>query len=333
MTGGRRTAGIKWTSVLRRVPPLPTIQPVPARGREGDVCAFRLAAEASPIVVEDVCGRAMTLVPGDVFLATPGFRDSTRWAAGGIPKAGLASGRNYWLLADSGVIGDLTGTGHLAQGYVQRVEYLGSICREDGQALNIRHFAAPLSAHPADHGAPVYLVLGTSAEVGKTTAAISVLRALLHQRHRSVVALKATGTSSFSELATYQDFGAAHAFDCVDFGLPTTYPSDRHGIARVFERALDLSLSIPADAVIMECGGDMLGANVPSFLKALKRRRRDAKVILVAADAMGALGGKRMLNKMGFAVTLIAGPCTDTPTLQRRTERLCRTPTMNMAGK
>jgi hypothetical protein len=332
MTGGLRPAGIKWTSVLRRVPPLPTIRPVAARGREGDICAFKLVAEASPTVVEAVSGRAMTLVPGDVFLATPGFRESTRWAAGSVPKAGLTPGRNYWMLADSGVIGELAGAGPLAQNYLQQVEYLGSICRNDGQALNIRHFAAPLPEHPADHGAPVFLVLGTSAEVGKTTAAISVLRALHHKRHSSVVALKATGTSSFSELATYQDFGAAHAFDCIDFGLPTTYPSNRRGISRVFERALDLSLSIPADAVIIECGGDMLGANVPFFLRALKRRRRDTKVILVAADALGALAGKRMLNKMGFAVTLIAGPCTDTPTLQRRTEDLCGTPTMNMAG-
>src|SRR5262245_8020274 len=332
MTGGRRTAGIKWTSVLRRVPPLPTIRPIAARGREGDVCAFRLVAEALPIVIEAVCGRAMTLVPGDVFLGTPGFRDSTRWAAGGVPKAGLVPGRNYWMLADSGVIGDLAGAGVLAQGYLQRVEYLGSICGKDGQALNIRHFAAPRPEDRADHGAPIFLVLGTSAEVGKTTAAIAVLRALLQKRYRCVLALKATGTSSFSELATYRDYGAVHAFDCIDFGLPTTYPSERRDIGRVFERALDLSLSIPADAVIVECGGDMLGANVPPFLKALKRRRRDLKVILVAADALGALGGKCTLNKMGLAVTLIAGPCTDTPTLRRRTENLCGTPTMNLTG-
>ena len=74
---------------------------------------------------------------------------------------------------------------------------------------------------------------------------------------------------------------------------------------------------------MIECGGDMLGANVPEFLQCLRRRRPDPTVILVAADALAALGGKHVLQEMGLAIRLIAGPCTDTPTLQRRTERLC----------
>jgi hypothetical protein len=144
------------------------------------------------------------------------------------------------------------------------------------------------------------------------------------------VALKATGTSSIAELTTYQDYGAFQTFDCVDFGLPTTYPSDREGVDRIFESALDTCLSIPADAVLVECGGDMLGANVPVFLDCLKRRRADPRVVLAAADALGALGGIRVLDDMGLTVSLIAGPCTDTPTLQQRTQALCGVPAMNM---
>jgi hypothetical protein len=113
--------------------------------------------------------------------------------------------------------------------------------------------------------------------------------------------------------------------------LPTTYPSNRKGIGRLFDKALDTCLSIPADAVLIECGGDMLGANVPVFLKRLKRRRSRVKVILVAADAIGALGGTRMLRDLGLSVDLITGPCTDTLTLRERTQTLCRTPAMNMA--
>ena len=75
----------------------------------------------------------------------------------------------------------------------------------------------------------------------------------------------------------------------------------------------------------------MLGANVPVFLDCLKRRRPDAKVILVAADAPGALGGQRLLQDMGLSPTLIAGPCTDTPTLQQRTEAVCGVPAINLS--
>ena len=137
---------------------------------------------------------------------------------------------------------------------------------------------------------------------------------------------------SFAELVSYLDFGAAQAFDCVDFGLPTTYPSRRSGIDAVFESAVDTCLSIAADAVVIECGGDMLGANVPIFLRCLTRRRDSIKVVLAAGDALGALGGKHVLEKMGISPSLITGPCTDTPTLRQRTQELCGIPAMNLSN-
>src|SRR6516162_3080470 len=108
--GGRTLAAdVKRTSVVRRLPPLPAHRYVAAPGLEGDVCAFQLAAEGSPIVVEAASGRAMTLVPGDIFLATPGHRESTRWVVGVVPDSGLVPRRQYWVLADSGVVGQLIG--------------------------------------------------------------------------------------------------------------------------------------------------------------------------------------------------------------------------------
>jgi hypothetical protein len=62
-------------------------------GREGDVCAFELLPNATPIIVEAVCGRAMTLMPGEMFLATAGHRESARFVVGGIPKRGLLPAR------------------------------------------------------------------------------------------------------------------------------------------------------------------------------------------------------------------------------------------------
>ncbi len=250
---------------------------------------------------------------------------------GGVPDGGLVPGNNYWVLAESGVVGDLIGDSPRAKSHLGQVKFLGVVSGEDSQALNIRQFAETATAGGADQAAPVFLVVGTSAEVGKTTAGIAILRALRFKGQSTVIALKATGTSSITELGSYLDFGATRAFDCVDFGLPTTYPSGRDGIAPIFESGLGACLSIAADAVIVECGGDMLGANVPVFLGCLKRRRPDAKVILVAADAPGAVGGQRMLQDMGLSPTLIAGPCTDTPTLQQRTEAVCGVPAINLS--
>ena len=298
-------------------------------GLEGDVGVFRLADSGSPLSVEDVWGRMMTVVPGDIFLATPGNRESTRSVVGCVPDGGLVPGRSYWVLAECGAVGELIGASPAEFGHLGEVMFLGTARDAAGQTLAIRAFAEP-SAASDDQGAPVFLVLGTSAEIGKTTAVLALLRSLIRQGHRRVAALKATGTSLYFEIASYRDFGAVSAFDCVDFGLPTTYPSGRNDVGPIFERAITRVLGEKADAVIIECGGDILGANVPEFLSKLRQRRDAVKVVLVAPDALAALGARDVLQQMGWSIHLISGPCTDTPILLSRTQALCGIPAKNM---
>jgi hypothetical protein len=329
MDGRSLPANVKRTSVLRRVPPVEEIRYRAERGQEGDICAFELPRDAFAITVEAPGGRAMTIAPGDVFLATPGYREATRSVTGRIPAGGLVPADPYWVLSSSGVVGELVAGSPFDEGYVGRVRYLGAVYGERGERLNIRQFTVTGSAG-TDRNAPVYLVVGTSGEAGKTTAGIAVLRALRLQGHRTVIGLKATGGCSVAEINSYRDFGAAQVFDCVDFGLPGTYPAGREGIGDIFGAALDFCLSRPADALVVECGGDLLGANAPEFLSCLKVRRSDLKIILAATDALGALGAKQTLAEMGLTIRLITGPCTDTPALRERTEALCGIAAINL---
>jgi hypothetical protein len=329
MLGGKLPADVKRTSALRRVPSLKVISVRSECGNEGDICAFELPSDAPPITAEAPTGRMMTIAPGDAFLATPGYRESTRWICGLIPAGGLVPGDYYRLLADCGVVGQASSGAPLEQGRSACVRYLGAVCGDRGETLNIRQFAVTASAN-SDQKRLVYLLLGTSGDSGKTTAGIAVLRALRMRGYAMVIALKATGTASFEEIARYLDFGAARAFDCVDFGLPTTYPSGRQGISEVFERALDFSFSLAAEALVVECGGDLFGANVPEFLACLKALRPDLKIILAAGDALGAFGAKQTLAEIGLAISLITGPCTDTPSMRERTEALCGVPAINL---
>jgi hypothetical protein len=273
----------------------------------------------------------MAIAPGDAFLATPGWLETRRLAVGGIPAGGLVPGGDYWVLSYSGVVGELISCPSASKlRHLGCVRYLGAVCDERGGPLNIRQFAVS-DAGGMDRNAPVYLILGTSSEVGKTTAGVAVLRALRLQGHTSVVALKATGTPAIGEIARYQDFGASQAFDCIDFGLPTTFPPGRQGINDFLGNMLDLCFSLPADAVVVECAGDPVSANAPELLSCLKARRRDFKITLAAADALGALGAKHALAEIGLEISLITGPCTDTSVLRQRTEALCGIPAINMA--
>jgi len=326
---------VKRASALRRVPPLDTIRLRSVRGSEGDVCGFELPGDASPITVESPTGRMMTIAPGDAFLATPGYRAARRLVVGRIPDGGLVPGNSYWVLSASGVVGELISHPPISDAPLELqhlgcVRYLGALCGEGGETLNIRQFGVT-GLGGKDRNAPVYLILGTSSEVGKTTAGVAVLRALRRQGHTTVIALKATGTSCFSEIARYLDYGAAEAFDCIDFGFPTTYPVGRGEILDIFSAALDFCLSLPGDALVVECAGDPVSANAPELLSCLKARRSDIKVTLAAADALGAMGAKRALAEIGLKISLITGPCTDTPILREWTEALCSIPAMNLA--
>lgn len=331
MRGASLPANVKRTSALRRVPSLQKIRYRRECGNEGDICAFQLGQDALPLTVEAPSGRKMAIAPGDIFLATPGHRAATRSVSGGIPAGGLVPGRQYWILADSGVIGEMADGSPLDEAHLGRVRYLGAVCDDNGAPLNIRQFAVA-SAGGADRDAPVYLILGTSGNVGKTTAGCAVLRMLRMQGYRTVIALKTTGTGSVAEIASYLDFGAAQAFDCVDFGLPGTYPVGRSGIADFLANALDFCLALPADALIVECGGDLASTNVLDFLAFVKTRRADPKIILAAADALGAFGAKQALAQAGLAISLITGPCTDTPAMRERTSALCGIPAISLAG-
>jgi len=330
MDGGSLAGNVKRTSALRRVPLLEAIRFRSESGGEGDICAFELPCDASPITVESATGRVMAIAPGDVFLGTPGYRQARRLVAGGIPDGGLVPGNCYSVLSESGVVGELLSRSHVEVGHLGLVRYLGAVCEDRGKTLNIRQFRVTSSGKP-NPDRPLYLILGTSSEVGKTTAGVAVLRALRLQGHATVVALKATGTPSFTELANYLDFGAAQAFDCIDFGFPTTYPVGRKGIAEYFFNALDFCLSVPADAVVVECAGDPVSANAPELLRCVHARRPDVKIILAAADALGAMGAKQALAEIGLEINLITGPCTDTAILREWTEALCGIPAINMA--
>jgi hypothetical protein len=96
---------------------------------------------------------------------------------------------------------------------------------------------------------------------------------------------------------------------------------------------LDFCFSLPADAVVIECAGDPVSANAPELLSCLKTRRSDLKITLAAADALGAMGAKQALAEIGLTISLITGPCTDTPVLRERTEALCGIPAINLAGE
>ena len=302
--GNALPSGYKQLSALRRIEQFDRLSWQAVPGVEGCVGVFRFPPDAEPVILEAVTGRSMTIIGNDIFLATPGHRESVRWTVGGVPASGLLPGQDYWILSESGVVGQLFDQSKEFKSYLGKAQYLGAVAGPDGRTVLLKDYAIPFAPGTPDAQAPVYLVLGTSVDVGKTTAGLTLVRTLLSQGHQHVTVLKATGTTCVTEAAMYRD--------CIDFGLPTTFPSARPDAADYSAHALDVCLSRPADAVVIECGGDFMGTCVPEFLQTLRPRRSRYTTILAAADVSGAIGAKQILQAMGISLNLITGPCTDT---------------------
>jgi hypothetical protein len=149
------------------------------------------------------------------------------------------------------------------------------------------------------------LALGSDNDAGNTTCVAALVYGL-RMAGRTVIALKATGTAAVSEIAAYTDFGAAQALDCVDFGLPTTYPIGRKDIENFLSSEIDYCLAQPVDAVVMECAGDLSPATRADSCRMSKRGVR-LIVVLAANDTLERWAQNRRSPNAGLN-SLITGP-------------------------
>jgi hypothetical protein len=191
-------------------------------GFEGDVCVFELPPAAPPIVIESVTGRALTLAPGDRFLGTAGYRESTRWVVGSIPEGGLVPGNDYWVLADCGVVGELLGDSPREKGHLGQVRFLGIMRKE---ALEYPGVCAIPWCASASITTRRCSLLGASSEWERQPPRSAFCAPW--QNRRMYRGLKATGVIRHRTAA--MGIWCCAVFGLVDFGLPTTYPSGRDG--------------------------------------------------------------------------------------------------------
>ncbi|CUS34507.1 P-loop NTPase family protein [Candidatus Nitrospira nitrificans] len=325
----------KWASCLRTIRRDEVGRFEQRMPRAGDVVVCRVEVAAFPhSVIEDTSGRLQSLFPGDILLTTVANRESTRWNVGKIPEDDVyKAGRQLSILSVQGIIGELTETACDHQEYETRVSVLGVAIRDNYLTVNISDYALT----PLEYGGPTQLPLtilitGSSAEAGKTTAAINIMRRLIREGH-SVTALKATGTASMIEREIYADAGASRVIDPIDFGLATTYyaPSDGDLIKSRFLGCLYYISKLNCSSLIVECGGDPIGANVPLFLTALRECGGPQFHVSSASDCLAALGLKALFQTINLQVNLFCGRCTDTTLLKNRTMILTGIPALNLA--
>lgn len=313
----------KWASCLRRVDETRIHHFERRMPQPGDLILCRVEQAAFPdSVVENRLGRLTVLFPGDLLLTTVADRESTRWTVGYAPdQVDFGTAETFAVLSVQGIVGRFEEFSSEGSWPSTLVSILGAAVDSDGRTLSIKQFSVCGPKVPCTAVQSTILVTGSSAEAGKTTAAISAIRLIMASGY-SVAALKATGTASLIEKELFSDAGATVALDPVDFGFATTYSEKKQDLASGFRQCLDYVYSLGVDFAVIECGGDSFGANVPSFIQTLKALAPPLFHISAASDCVGALGLALHFQNEHLPVDFFCGRCVENTVLEKRVRAL-----------
>ncbi|MGW2055919.1 hypothetical protein ACWCOZ_18735 [Streptomyces sp. NPDC001840] len=293
-------------------------------GREGDVVLVRVIDPGGAALLVDWQEVPHPVRAGTVLLGVLANRDSTTHASGGLPPDGLPiteGTRLSWLGGQSGLLGienwsPATDNASGAQASAL-VEAFGLLSGPAG-TVNIAQLARVPEAEHAT--APVFVVCGTAAEVGKTTLAGRMINRLVMSNGLNVVAVKPTGSGGLSDSLSHRQAGAMASVDLVDCGLPSSYTSAERFAAHI-GNCLRYAEEYRPDLVICELGGDLIWGNNATFLRQPGLRQRIIDVVCVAGDATAALGAHAFLQSAGLGdlpVTYVAAYTRNPVTFRAR---------------
>ncbi len=300
VTSNVRTEGIDWGSM--------TLVQEPAA--EGSLVLVEAMGDTgSKVQVENPYGRDERVYKTSKFVGVLANRHSGTSETGEVPDEDVVIGPSteLHLLAPSGILGVVTA---IPPGLVQepfRLKPLGLVASPDGKPLDLVELSGGHddSLNPS---APIVMVCGTSAEVGKTTAAAGLIRAMSAQGAR-VAGAKFSGTGRTRDILSLRDAGAYPWADFPEVGLATTYTSAERftsGTYTLFNR-LNADPSAP-DLIVAEAGGDPIEANVPTFLKDPALMSNVQAVVIVSGDVMGMMGTVSYLRQFTDAPLFLTDP-------------------------
>jgi hypothetical protein len=198
-------------------------------GAEGDIVLARVVDPGGVAFLVDWREHRHPVTAGTVLLGVLAHRDSTTHASGGLPSGGIpisTGTRLAWLGGQSGLLGVETwspptdsATGAQASATMEAIGLLSG----PAGPVNIARFSRTSTAEHAT--APVLVVCGTAAEVGKTTLACRLIDHLVHRAGLRIVAIKPTGSGGITDSLAHRQAGAVATADIVDWACPRPTPT------------------------------------------------------------------------------------------------------------
>lgn len=279
--------------------------------RVGDLLLARVETLGHHGKLQLVDGRRRRLFRGDLIIVAYANRYACEQFEAEVPQS-LA---NCHLVAGGGIAAlALSWHDRIVKGPTT-IKPLGLLADDQGRRINVADFALP-ALEPLPAIPPLFAVVGTAMDAGKTETAAHLVRGMKSIGRRTGY-IKITGTGAGGDTWLLQDAGADCVLDFTDAGLPSTY---RAPVARI-EHAMELLVghmaSADVDAIVMEVADGVYQQETAQLLRSATFAQRVSGIVLAARDAMGASAGIRALDERSRPVLALSGLLSASP-LQRR---------------
>ncbi|MDH3262760.1 MAG: hypothetical protein OEM24_02055 [Paracoccaceae bacterium] len=285
---------------------------------QGDYVLCEVQGRPGPLyVVERPSGRMPQVFDGDLVVGAFGTRAATLEGVGSWRDIGEDGALH--ALTSAGLFGKLTSVSPMLPPLME-LKYKGHLLRD--RKLTMADFCPPSPPVPLE--IPVILIIGTSMSSGKTTSG----RVIVHELTElglKVAAAKLTGAARFRDMLLWRDAGAAHVFDFVDVGLPSTVCPPEEFSERLTS-LLSMIAATGPDVLVAEAGASPLEPYNGSV--AMEMIDGNVKLmVLCASDPYAVLGVQRAFGRQP---DLVCGPASNTEAAVELVGKLCGVPALNL---
>lgn len=299
---------VKWTYATHVVPDAPKTLADAAKSlgypegapRANDIIIAEVVEIGRHTRIEYGDGRKSQLFVGDLLGVVFGHRYATRQWRGRIPN----NIESCHLLSVGGVCGEVVDMApDMEPPTVLRP--LGYLLNGQSTRVNLTRFGIRPIVHSADRPT-VILVVGSSMDSGKTTAAFSVVNGLTRAGAR-VYAAKLTGTATMKDPLLMEDAGAAGVLDFTDVGYASTAECSREELKHIATSIITQLSARNTDYLVLEIADGVVQRETEMLLRELHASEYVDYTLYTCNDTLGVREGVRILRDVGMNVIAISG--------------------------
>ena len=287
--------------------------------KAGDLMLARVDRLRQHLRVELPNGRYSKLFVGDHIVVCYGNRYAADQFESLVPNS-LAP---CHLVAGGGVASEMRYR-HPRVKRPTEISPLGLVGDSTGKPLNLIDWK-PDPGPRNNQFIPIFLVVGSSMNSGKTTTAAKLINVLMQDGYRTG-AIKATGTGSGCDLWRFRDAGAAHAVDFTDAGYASTYRVDADSVMGIVNELGDTMRNRDMDVAVMEVADGLLQDETRVLLANPSFRNQVTGTFFNAVDTHSALHGVDCLQGLSYDVVAVSGVVTSSPLASQEFQSNCAVP-------